>query len=80
MKTNPTQLSERIISIDVLRGFALLGLLPINIQVFSMIGIDYMNPLVYGNFEGINKLIWMLGHLLFDLKFLSIFPNARQAL
>ena len=73
MKTNPTQLSERIISIDVLRGFALLGLLPINIQVFSMIGIAYMNPLVYGNFEGINKLIWMLGHLLFDLKFLSIF-------
>ena len=73
MKTNPTQLSERIDSFDVLRGFAILGLLPINIQVFSMIGISYMNPLVNGNFEGINYLIWVLSYLFFDLKFLSIF-------
>jgi hypothetical protein len=28
---------QRIVSIDVLRGFALLGILPINIQYFSMI-------------------------------------------
>jgi len=73
MLAHPTQHNERIVSLDVLRGFAILGLLPINIQVFSMIGMAYMNPASYGNFEGINKVIWILGHLLFDLKFMSIF-------
>jgi uncharacterized protein len=73
MKAQPIQSEERITSLDVLRGFAILGLLPINIQVFSMIGIAYMNPIAFGNFEGINRLLWILGHLLFDLKFLTIF-------
>lgn len=73
MKVKPTQSNERILSLDVLRGFAILGLLPMNIQVFSMIGITYMNPLTYGNFQGINKLLWILGYLIFDLKFLTIF-------
>ena len=33
----PVAEKERIVSIDVLRGFALLGILPMNIQYFSMI-------------------------------------------
>ena len=73
MIVQPIQHNERIVSLDVLRGFAILGLLPMNIQVFSMIGMAYMNPIVYGDFEGINKLLWIMGHLFFDLKFLTIF-------
>ena len=36
-KPQPVTERERIVSIDVLRGFALLGILPMNIQYFSMI-------------------------------------------
>jgi len=32
------------VSIDVLRGFAVLGILIMNIQSFSMIGAAYLNP------------------------------------
>src|SRR5208283_3588923 len=34
----PVADKERIVSIDVLRGFALLGILAMNIQSFSMVG------------------------------------------
>lgn len=73
MKTQPTQLSERIISIDVLRGFAVLGILVMNIQSFSMIMAAYINPTAFGNFEGINKLVWIFSHLFADMKFMTIF-------
>ena len=43
----PVTDSGRIESIDVLRGFALLGILVMNIQGFSMIGAAYLNPAAY---------------------------------
>ncbi len=65
--------SERIISIDVLRGFAVLGILIMNIQSFSMINAAYINPTAYGDLTGINKWVWILSHLLASEKFMSIF-------
>ncbi len=65
--------SERIISIDVLRGFAVLGILIMNIQSFSMISAAYINPAAYGDLTGINKWVWILSHLLASEKFMSIF-------
>jgi uncharacterized protein len=50
----PVGEKERIVSIDVLRGFALLGILPMNIQYFSMIAAAYFNPTTYGNLSGAN--------------------------
>lgn len=73
MKVQPTQLSERIISLDVLRGFAILGILVMNIQSFSMIGAAYLNPMAYGDLSGINKWVWMVSHVFADMKFMSIF-------
>ncbi len=73
MKTTPTQLSERIISLDILRGFAVLGILIMNIQSMSMIGAAYLNPFAYGDFTGINKIVWIIGHIFADTKFISIF-------
>jgi uncharacterized protein len=64
---------ERIVSIDVLRGFALLGILAMNIQAFSMIGAAYTNPTSYGDLHGANYAIWLVCHLFFDLKMMSIF-------
>ena len=70
---NPVSSSDRIVSLDVLRGFAILGMLIINIQSFSMIEAAYINPTAYGDLTGINKLVWMLSHVFADLKFISIF-------
>ena len=69
----PVAEKERIVSIDVLRGFALLGILPMNIQSFSMIGAAYLNPTAYGDLHGVNYLVWLLSHLLADEKFMTIF-------
>jgi len=65
--------AERIVSIDVLRGFAVLGILIMNIQSFSMIGAAYMNPYAYGDLSGANYAVWFLSHLLADSKFMTIF-------
>lgn len=69
----PVAEKERIVSIDVLRGFALLGILPMNIQYFSMIGAAYWNPTAYGDLHGTNYLVWLLSHVLADEKFMTIF-------
>lgn len=63
----------RITSIDVLRGIAVLGILPMNIQGFSMVGAAYWNPTAYGDLRGANLWVWLLSHLLTDQKFLNIF-------
>ena len=64
---------ERILSLDVLRGFAVLGILVMNIQAFAMIGAAYMNPTAYGDLEGANRSVWYFSHLLADQKFWTIF-------
>ena len=69
----PVSRSDRIISIDVLRGFAVLGILVMNIQSFSMIGAAYLNPYAYGDLTGANYVVWFLSHLLADSKFMTIF-------
>ncbi len=69
----PVPERERIIAIDVLRGAAVLGILVMNIQSFSMIGAAYMNPTAYGDLEGANRVVWWLSHVLADQKFMTIF-------
>src|ERR1700733_13677709 len=69
----PVTEKERIVSIDVLRGFALLGILPMNIQYFSMISAAYDNPTAYGDLHGANYWVWLFCHVLADQKFMTIF-------
>jgi uncharacterized protein len=69
----PVSLEERISSIDVLRGFALLGILIMNIQSFSMIMASYMNPTAYGDLNGANWWVWTLSNIVANEKFISIF-------
>lgn len=69
----PVAPSERIVSLDVLRGFAILGILVMNIQSFSMIEAAYLNPTAYGDLTGVNRAVWVLSHIFTDQKFMTIF-------
>ncbi|MEQ8715947.1 MAG: hypothetical protein RIC80_23235, partial [Cyclobacteriaceae bacterium] len=63
----------RIESLDVIRGFAVLGILIMNIQSFSMVNQAYLNPTAYGDLSGINKWVWIISHVFADQKFMSLF-------
>ena len=65
--------AERIDSLDLLRGFALLGILLMNIQAFAMPGAAYSNPTNYGDLSGANLWVWVLNHVFADQKFMSLF-------
>ena len=69
----PVREDTRIDSIDVLRGFALLGILVMNVQLFAMPEAAYYNPTAYGDLEGANLTVWLGGRLLADQKFMTIF-------
>jgi len=69
----PVAPSERILALDVLRGFAVLGILIINIQSFAHGEAAYLNPTAYGDLVGLNRWVWVLSHALANLKFLTIF-------
>lgn len=69
----PIQQSERIGSIDVLRGIAVLGILLMNIQSFSMIGAAYFNPMCAGEPTPANWWTWAIVHVIADQKFMTIF-------
>lgn len=69
----PIESTKRIISLDILRGVAVLGILIMNIQSFSMPSAAYINPSAYGDLTGLNKWIWILSHLLASEKFMSVF-------
>jgi uncharacterized protein len=72
-QTGPVTQADRIVSLDVLRGVAVLGILVMNIQSFSMPGAAYMNPSAYGNLQGADYWVWYISHLLTDQKFWTIF-------
>lgn len=69
----PVAPPERMASLDVLRGFAVLGILLVNIQDFSMVFAAYLNPTAFGDLTGLNRWAWMLTHVLGDQKFMTIF-------
>lgn len=69
----PTPPSERIVSLDALRGFALLGILVINIQVFSMPEVVLFNPTAYGDLTGTNYYAWLVAEVFARQKFITLF-------
>ncbi|MCK5699567.1 MAG: DUF418 domain-containing protein, partial [Cyclobacteriaceae bacterium] len=73
IKTSLIPHTSRIQSLDILRGVAVLGILIMNIQSFSMISAAYLNPTAFGDLTGINKTTWIISHFLADQKFMAIF-------
>ena len=69
----PTQASERIVSLDILRGFALLGILIMNMISFSMVGANYLNPMAEEFLTGVEEYAFIFTQLFANLKFMSLF-------
>lgn len=68
----PVQGGERISSLDTVRGFALLGILLMNIVGFGLYG-SYDNPTISGGATGINLWIWTAMHILAEGKMRCLF-------
>jgi uncharacterized protein len=69
----PVTATERLASVDALRGFALLGILAMNIVGFAWPWPAYGNPLRGGGFEGFDRAVWFFNHLVFEGKMMTIF-------
>jgi uncharacterized protein len=69
----PIAPEERINSLDTLRGFALLGILPANILIFGMYFAAGNDPTVAGGATGINLASWELFHVLIQGKMRCLF-------
>jgi len=69
----PVAEQARISSVDVLRGFALLGILAMNIYAFALPEAAYQSMLAFGGATGLNRIVWYITHLFFDQKMMTIF-------
>ena len=67
------KLNNRIHSIDLIRGFAILGILIMNITNFSQVNIAYMNPTIGAGLEGYNQYFHAFNYIFADTRFMSIF-------
>lgn len=71
--SQPVAQQSRLVTLDIIRGVALLGILIMNIQAFSMVFSAYSNPTSFGDLTGVNFYVYYLSHLLADQKFMTIF-------
>lgn len=67
-----TASQTRLASLDCLRGFAILGILLVNIRAFGEVSTAYVNPGISGTFEGADFWIWFVTHVLAEYKFIPM--------
>ena len=65
--------TDRIATLDTVRGIAVMGILAMNIVAFAMPFPAYMNPQAYGGAEGINLASWLFNAVLIDGKMRGLF-------
>jgi uncharacterized protein len=64
---------QRITSIDTVRGFAVLGILVMNIIGMAFAGAAYLNPMYTGGNEPANIGLWALAYIAVDGKMRALF-------
>jgi uncharacterized protein len=69
----PVLASDRFFAVDLLRGFALMGILAMNIVGFGWPFTAYSNPMLGGGFEGWDRAIWIFDHFVFEEKMMTLF-------
>ncbi len=69
----PVAAGERLETLDVLRGFALLGILAMNIRAMAAPFGTYMYPLALFDYAGVNRAAYLFTSIVFDLKMMGLF-------
>jgi len=64
---------ERIATLDIVRGIAVMGILAMNILAFGLPGEAYMNPTVIGMDDRGDFVSWLLGFIFVDGKMRGLF-------
>jgi uncharacterized protein len=65
--------NTRFLELDALRGFAVMGILLMNIVGFSMPEMAYINPAVFGGTDLPDSIAWILSYLFIDGKMRGLF-------
>ena len=65
--------SSRILTLDAVRGFAVMGILILNIVDMGMPGYAYVDPNFHGGAAGANWWTWAVSYVLFDGKMRGLF-------
>ncbi|WP_210607820.1 DUF418 domain-containing protein [Priestia flexa] len=73
MKGSPIKPSERIITLDVIRGFALLGILLVNMPAFHSPDFIHQLYAIDVGYEGLDAIIYAFLQLFVQVKFFTIF-------
>lgn len=74
MATLPaTGTSDRIVTLDIIRGVAVMGIFSVNVIAFAMIEAAYFNPAAYGGRHGLDLLVWAANMVLIDGKMRTLF-------
>ena len=64
---------ERIVTLDLLRGVAVMGIFSVNVIAFAMPFGAYLNPAVYGGASGADLWVWAANFVLVDGKMRGLF-------
>ena len=68
-----TDQSDRILTLDIVRGVAVMGILVMNIAAFAMPFPAYANPAAYGGDSGLDLASWAFNFLILDGKMRGLF-------
>ena len=72
-KSEPVAAAERVGSVDVIRGAALLGILAMNIVGFAWPDPVYSIPVIDPDAGAFDTALWAFNHLVFDTKMMTLF-------
>lgn len=65
--------TDRHLSLDAMRGFAVMGILLLNIVGFAMPDAAYVNPAAWGGTDLLNAGVWAINFVVFDGKMRGLF-------
>src|SRR5262249_32855733 len=72
-EAEPVTQAERVASVDVLRGFALCGILAMNIVDFAWPQPVYSKPTAMTGYTRADVALWVFNPLFFDMKMMTLF-------
>lgn len=65
--------ARRFVTLDIIRGVAVMGIFSVNVVAFAMIFPAYMNPGAYGGYSGENLALWLANYVVIDGKMRTLF-------